>query len=73
MEKELVAVPRGLYEEFLAWQEMFKSKKTFKPTLAEKKAVARGRREISKGRYISLEELTYELENKNRQRRAKKS
>lgn len=71
--KELIAVPRDLYEKFLAWQEMLKSKKTFKPTLTEKKAILRGRQEIRKGNCVSLEELTYELANQNRQHREKKS
>jgi len=70
--KELIAVPRDLYEKFLDWQEMLKSKKVFKPTLAEKKAILRGRQEIAKGKYIELEELTYELANQNRQQRQKK-
>lgn len=65
LDQNLIAIPHNLYGEFLAWQEMIKSKKTFKPTLSEKKAITRGRQEISKGEYITLEELTYELDNKN--------
>ena len=57
--KDLVAVSRNLYGEFLAWQEIVKSKKTFKPSLGEKKAISRGRQEIIKGDYVTLEELTY--------------
>ena len=71
--QNLIAVPCNLYEEFLAWQEMIKSKKTFKPTPAEKKSILRGRQEISKGEYVTLEELTYELASQNRQHREKKS
>ncbi len=56
-DKELIAVPRHLYEQFLAWQEMLKSRKTFKPTVTEGKAILRGRQEIAKGNYIALEEL----------------
>jgi len=52
---------------------MIKSKKTFKPTPAEKKSILRGRQEISKGEYVTLEELTYELASQNRQHREKKS
>lgn len=72
-DRELVAVPRYLYEEFLSWQEAVKSKKTFKPTLTEKRSIARGRQEILRGKYVTLEEVNYELGNKNRQRRGKKS
>ena len=71
--RELIAVPRNLYEEFLVWQEIIKSKKTFQPTLAEKRAILQGRQEISKGKYISLEKLTYELANQDFQHRQKKS
>ncbi len=73
LNKDLVAVPRNLYGEFLVWQEIVKSKKTFKPSLDEKKAISRGRQEIIKGDYITLEELTYELAGKNIQSRKKKS
>ena len=72
-EQELVAVPRRLYEEFLTWQEMIKSKKTFKPSLSEKRAILRGRREISEGKYITLEDLSYELANQNFKQLKKKS
>ena len=71
--QNLIAIPHNLYEEFLAWQEMVKSKKTFKPTSSEKKAIIRGRQEISRGEYVALEELSYELASQNRQRRQKKS
>jgi hypothetical protein len=72
-DKELIAVPRHLYEQFLAWQEMLKSRKTFKPTATEKKAILRGHQEIAKGKYTALEELTYELASQNRRHRQKKS
>lgn len=71
--QELIVVPRNLFEEFLAWQEALKSRKTFEPTPAEKRAIAHGRREILRGNYFTLEELSHELANKNRQRRDKKS
>ena len=73
LDRELIAVPRGLYEQFLAWQEMLKSRKKFKPTAIEKKAILRGRQEIAKGKYITLEELIYELASQNRQHGKKKS
>ncbi|OGZ31796.1 MAG: hypothetical protein A3H02_01945 [Candidatus Niyogibacteria bacterium RIFCSPLOWO2_12_FULL_41_13] len=59
--KELVAVPRGTYEEFLSWQKKIKSAKTFKPTVAEKRALKRARKNYAQGRYISFEELKHEL------------
>jgi predicted transcriptional regulator len=73
LDRELIAVPRNIYEKFLIWQEMIKSRKIVKLTSAEKKAVIRGRQEIDKGEYVTLEELTYELANQNRQYRQKKS
>ena len=56
---ELVVIPRSEYEKFLNWQ---KSVKIFKPTAAEKKAVKDGRREIRKGKYLTLQQLKDELE-----------
>ena len=73
LNQNLIAIPHNLYEEFLAWQEMMKSKKIFKPTSTEKKAIIQGRQEISKGEFFTLEELTYELAGKNRQYSEKKS
>jgi len=66
MANELMAVPKNIYEEFLKWQEAVKSRKIFKPTLREKKAVRRGRLEISRGNYVTLEKLSNELASKNR-------
>jgi len=59
--KDLVAVPRNTYEEFLAWLKRIKSAKTFKPTKAELKALARGRKNFARGNYVTLEELQNEL------------
>lgn len=59
--KELVAVPRATYEEFLGWQKKIKSVRTFKPTAAEKKSLARARREFARGNYITLAQLKHEL------------
>lgn len=59
--KELVAVPRTTYEEFLDWQKKIKSVRTFKPTAAEKKSLARSRREFARGNYITLAKLKHEL------------
>lgn len=59
--KELIAVPRHLYDEFIDWQEKIKSARTFKPTLKEKKALARARKNYSEGKYITLAQLKHEL------------
>ena len=59
--ENLIAVPSHTYEEFLAWQKKIKSVKTFKPTAAEKRALARSRKEFTKGNYITLAELKHEL------------
>ncbi len=50
----LVAVPRATYEEFLAWQKRVKSRKTFAPTAAERKVLARARRNFARGRYAKI-------------------
>ncbi len=60
--KDLVAVPRNTYEEFLVWLKQVKSVKTFKPTKTELRALARGRKNFAKGNYITLEELENELD-----------
>lgn len=59
--EKLIAVPQTTYEEFLAWQKKIKSAKTFKPTIAEKKSLARARKEFAQGKYNTLAELKYEL------------
>ena len=66
MANELMAVPKNIYGEFLRWQEKAKSEKTFKPSLREKRAVRRGRLEISRGNYVTLEQLSNGLASKNR-------
>ncbi len=55
--KDLVAVPRDTYREFVAWQKKIKSVRTFKPTAADKRALARGRKNFAKGNYITADEL----------------
>ena len=59
--KNLIAVPRGTYDEFVAWQKKVKSARVFMPTVPEKKAFARGRKNFLQGKYISLEKLKNEL------------
>ena len=55
--RDLVAVPRAEYERFIAWQRRVKSAKTFIPTAAEKKALARARKRRERGEYLTLDEL----------------
>ncbi len=60
--KELVAVPRNVYEEFLEWHKSKKSIRATKPSAIEKKAITRGRKAFEKGDYITLEQLEKELD-----------
>lgn len=59
--QKLIAVPQSIYEEFLKWQKKTKEINTFHPTISEKKALERGRKNFAKGNYISLEKLRHEL------------
>ena len=63
--KDLIAVPRKAYEEFLFWQKKIKSIKTFKPTVSEKKALKRARKNLSQGEYITLDALQHGLDINN--------
>lgn len=60
-EKNLVAVPKEAYEEFLAWQKKAKSVKTYTPTTAEKRILAKARRNFVAGNYSTWEEVKNEL------------
>ena len=60
--KNLIAVPHRVYKKFLMWQKKIKSTKTFKPSLAEKKALVRARKEFAEGKYVTLAQLKHELE-----------
>jgi hypothetical protein len=55
--KDLVAVPRDTYEEFLVWQRTKKSRKTFSATPQQRKALAQARKNRASGRFLSLAEL----------------
>lgn len=55
--QDLIAVPRNVYEEFLTWQKGIKSARTFKPTSADIQALKRGRKNLTKGNYATLDEL----------------
>ena len=64
--KELVTIPRRTYEQFLEWQRKIKSVKTYTPTLAEKRALARARKNLAQGKFMTIEELRHELGIKDR-------
>lgn len=58
---ELVVIPRKEYEEFLDWQKKIKPVRTFRPTAADKKTLARARKDIAEGNYYSWEKVKHEL------------
>ena len=60
--KDLVAVPRKTFEEFIAWQKKLKSARTFTPTAAEKKALARARKNRARRKSMPLHELRHTVE-----------
>lgn len=64
-ESNLIAIPRDIYEEFLVWEKKIKSTRTFKPTPAEKRALARARKNFASGKFITLEEFQNELAGNN--------
>ena len=63
---EFVLIPREEYEEFL---ELKKIIPVVKLTTVEKRAVKRGRQEIERGEFVTLEELKRELVNTNSKKR----
>jgi hypothetical protein len=60
--RDLVAVPRESWEQFVAWQKRIKSRRTFVPTTADKKALAKARRNRARGSYLTLDELRRSLD-----------
>lgn len=60
-DRDLVVVPRAAYKQFLFWLRETKSVKFFKPTVLEKKALQRSRRNFAKGAYTTLDKLKNEL------------
>ena len=54
---DLVLVPRKDYEDYLSYR--LRNVKTFKPTAAEKKALARARRNFEKGNFMTLDEFRH--------------
>lgn len=55
--KDLVAIPRGLYEDLMEFERQMKSRRVYIPTPAELKALKAARRRYTKGRYSLLSEL----------------
>jgi hypothetical protein len=55
---DLVLVPKSEYREFLNFRKLIK---TAKSTKSEKKAIARGRREIKSGQYLPWSGFKNEL------------
>lgn len=60
--EELVAIPKKEYAEFFVWQKTSKKYKTFTPTVAQKKALARARSNRRRGIYLTLDELKKKLD-----------
>ena len=61
LEEEFVAIPKGIYNEFLNWQKKIKSLNTFKPTQEEKEKLIEARQDFSNGEHITLKNLKHEL------------
>lgn len=59
--KELVAIPRNVYEEFLEWHKVMKSIRVAKPTVAEKRAIKQGQEAIKRGDYSEWGQVKKEL------------
>jgi len=55
--KDLIAVPRAEFEDFLDWQRKIKSSKTFQPSVTEKKALAKARESFFRGSYLTIRQL----------------
>ena len=60
-EGEYAIIHRKTYEEFLEWQRNVKSVRTFKPTVRDKRALARARKNFLGGNYVTLGQLRHEL------------
>ena len=55
--KDLIVIPRSVYEDFIELERQIKSRRVYKPTKAELKALAEARRRYAKGKYKLLSEL----------------
>jgi len=54
---QLIAVPPFVYEDYAAIQKKIRNAKTFMPTIADKKAIARARANFKKGNFVRLQDL----------------
>ena len=59
--KELIAVSRDAYEEFLAWKRKVKLAGTFQPTATVRKALLRARKNRLKGNVFTIDDLRKKL------------
>lgn len=60
--KELIAVPREEYEAYTAWLKRLKSSRVFDPTISDKRALQRARKNLAKGKALTLADLERELD-----------
>lgn len=61
MDKNLVAVPRDVYAEFLAWQRLTKAQREISLTKAQREVLAQARRRLKAKKYLSLNDLAHGL------------
>ena len=54
---DLVAIPRSVYEDLVDMERQVKSRRVYKPTAAELRAIKQARRRYAKGQYSLLSEL----------------
>ena len=69
--QDLIAVPKSVYEEFLAWQGEFGPVQTFKPTKEDLKILAKARKNFKEGKFIKWNELKNELDDHHRRKSRK--
>ena len=55
--KDLIAIPRAVYNDFVELERQLKSQRVYTPTRAELKALQQARQRYAKGDYVSLSEL----------------
>lgn len=59
--KDFVAVPKETYEKFLMWQKNVQHVKTYVPTTADKKSLAKARKNFAAGKSVTLKQLRHDL------------
>lgn len=55
--KDLIVIPRAVYNDFVELERQIKSRRTYTPTKAELKALQAARKRYAKGHYTLLSEL----------------